>query len=148
MTVKTAGSGACAGVMRAADASCVARPRSTMIGGASVAVRAYEACGGKAASLRVSMARSRARTAWRLPRMTVICGLSVVTGAAWGAVCGGGNAASFPGAAACGAGAGGVSLGLGDERNRRGCALGGSAAGGGAAAMGGGSATGGAIGAG
>src|SRR4029077_9812104 len=149
MTVSTAGSAACDGAMRTADARRVGRPRSTMMGGASVAVRGTEAFGGKDASLRVSTARSRgARKLWRVPRMTVMCGVSAVDGAAWVVAAGGGNAASFCGAAAGGAGREGFSAGRGGaERKRRGCGLADcSTVGGGTAATGGGSAQGRAIG--
>ncbi len=149
MTVSTAGSDACGGAMRTADARRVGRPRSTMMGGASVTVRGTEAFGGKDASLPVWAARSRGgRKLWRLPRMTVICGFSAVDGAAWGVACGGGNAASFSGAAACGAATDGFSAGRGGaEPKRRGCAPADcSAVGGETAAKGGASAMGGAIG--
>src|SRR5688572_8139326 len=125
-----------------------------MIGGASVAVRAGDELGGSAASFDrsfgFSVAGVRGATVrWRPPRMTVICGLSGVTGAADGLALGGGRAASFAGGTAGGGDARGLSLDPGAARKRRGAGFAGfSAVGGAAAVTGAGSATDGAAGAG
>src|SRR5947209_17201962 len=122
MTVSSGCSGGCDGSTRLASAYRELRPRSTRIGGASVAVRAGDELAGKAASLRCSAVRSRGgRKPWRPPRITVICGWSAVAEVTDGVVLGGRAASLFgPAFVGCRAAGGGLSLDFGAARKIRG----------------------------